>query len=337
MKLLLFGPRYHRTGQVGGVVVLFEMLLEDLDRLKIDYFVVDTNKKNYNNYLSAILYIFWYVFRLVPRASHVSLHGTAKDYVFIAPFVVWLSRIFAKPISLRKFAGSFREVYKISNPASKFLIRYVVKRASVNFFETRYLVDFFSVFNPNTFWMPNARSRSAMQRIDRPFGGRFVFLGHVRREKGILELIEAANQLPDEYSVDIYGQMVDPGLEEQIANSRANYKGMLKPDEVAKVLADYDVLVLPTFWSGEGYPGVIIEAFSVGIPVVTTALEGIKEIVAHGKNGFLIEPKNAEHLVKAMLAFNNENYRQFTVSAKRSFEQFECKSVTKIFLWESLL
>lgn len=328
-RLLFFGPRYHKSGQVGGIVVSFEMLLGELDKMDVDYIAIDTNKRNYNNRLMAMVKILWYAARLIPKASHISLHGTAKDYVYIAPSVVCLSKLCGKSVSLRKFAGSFREVYADASSMSKFLIRYVLRNASVNFFQTRYLVDFFSDFNPNTFWLPTARPRSKMHRGTEPFGARFIFLGHVSREKGILELIEAADRLPDNYRVDIFGHLVEENLEANIAASKTTYKGWLAPHEVSEVLIGYDVLVLPTFWKGEGYPGVIIEAFSVGIPVVATALEGIKEIVVHGENGLLVEPKNVDQLVEAIQSFSKENYPKFTMNAKKSFEQFDSAVVTR--------
>ena len=43
--LLLLGPRYHKSGQFGGIVVSFEMLLSELGRMNVDYAVLDTNKK----------------------------------------------------------------------------------------------------------------------------------------------------------------------------------------------------------------------------------------------------------------------------------------------------
>ncbi|WP_404363741.1 glycosyltransferase family 4 protein [Marinobacter sp.] len=331
-KFLLFGPRYHKSSQPGGIVVSFELLLKDLEVRGVDCIVIDTNKNNYRSSVIAMIKILWNAAKLIPKSSHVSLHGTAKDYVFIAPFVVWWARVFGKSVSLRKFAGSFREVYRSSGAVSRLLIRYALKNASVNFFQTHYLVGFFSRFNPNTFWMPTSRPRPVMQRVERPFGKRFIFLGHVRWEKGILELIEAANQLPDEYQVDIYGQMVNPELEERIAHSKACYKGVLKQENVVETLAHYDVLVLPSFWSGEGYPGVIIEAFSVGLPIVATPLDGIKEIVTHGENGLLVDPKKKGQLEDAMRSFTVKGYAVFSEKAKASFEQFDSSVVTKMFL-----
>ncbi|MGM0608816.1 MAG: glycosyltransferase, partial [Candidatus Muiribacteriota bacterium] len=148
-------------------------------------------------------------------------------------------------------------------------------------------------------------------------------------EKGVLELVEAANKLGGEYTVDFYGSVVEESLVEKINSANATYKGLLKPEDVTKRLAQYDVLVLPTFWSGEGYPGVIIEAFSVGLPVVATTLDGIKEIVDDGKSGILVPPKDVDALAHAMQSFDEKNYESFSKEALRGFEKFDSEKVTK--------
>ncbi len=329
MKLLLIGPRYHSSGKLGGVVVLFELLIKELQNQGIEVITIDMNKNNYRNVVSAVFCIYFSFLRYLPRISHVSFHGTAGNYIFVALFVVFVSRLFRKKVSLRKFAGSFREVYENANWLSQWLIRHSLKNATVLFFETKYLVQYFSKFNPNTYWLPNYRPRPQVKKTTRSYNKKFVFLGHVKKEKGVLELLDAADHLGTEYQVDIYGTMVEP-LEEKIANSKAEYRGVIEPENVPKVLSEYDVLVLPSF--REGYPGVIIEAFSVGIPVVATSLGGIKEMVEHGKSGILVKQKNVEDLVTAMQKFNTFNYSFYSTHALKSFEKYESQNVTRFFL-----
>jgi glycosyltransferase involved in cell wall biosynthesis len=332
VKLLVLGPRFHRNGHSGGgVVVLFELFLEELRGNNVDFRVIDTNKKNYESRILSFLFIFFIFFRNVFGVTHVTLHGTANDYKYIAPLVVFIANLLKKKVSLRKFAGNFNEVYSGLGFLSKKLVGYALRSSDVNFFETKYLVADFSLLNQKTYLFPNVRKSSTIFRQG-PFRKRFVFLGQVCREKGVCELIEAADSLPDEYQVDIYGQIVESELEEKIRHSKAFYKGSLKPDGVIKKLADYDVLVLPTFWKGEGYPGVIIEAFCAGVPVIATSLDGIKEIVSHGKNGLLVQPKNVAELAGAMRSITMACYPEFSKNAKKSFQQFDSSIATQRFL-----
>lgn len=63
-----------------------------------------------------------------------------------------------------------------------------------------------------------------------------------------------------------------------------------------------DIFVLPTYYR-EGVPRSILEALSVGMPIVTTDTPGCRETVINGQNGFLIPPNDLEGLTKALKYF----------------------------------
>jgi glycosyltransferase involved in cell wall biosynthesis len=63
---------------------------------------------------------------------------------------------------------------------------------------------------------------------------------------------------------------------------------------------------LPTFYSGEGHPGVIVEAMIAGIPVITTAHRSIPEIVKDGFNGLLVPPLDSMGLAQAIHLLNSD-------------------------------
>ena len=122
-KILLFGPRFNKENptKVGGIIVLFEDLIKQLDSEKIEYDIVDTNKDNYPNKLFAFLLIYFQFLTMLKKYTHISIHGTAQDYLFIAPFVIFISKLFNKKTSLRKFAGNFHHFYDNYNVIFKFL------------------------------------------------------------------------------------------------------------------------------------------------------------------------------------------------------------------------
>jgi glycosyltransferase involved in cell wall biosynthesis len=69
----------------------------------------------------------------------------------------------------------------------------------------------------------------------------------------------------------------------------ASYKGFLKLDKDGyKTLSQYDCMVFPTFFPGEGYPGAILDAFLCGLPVVASDWKNNDEIISEGKTGYLI-------------------------------------------------
>lgn len=70
-------------------------------------------------------------------------------------------------------------------------------------------------------------------------------------------------------------------------------------DDVQNIMKQMDFIVLSSLW--EGLPLTPIEAFSVGKPVVATAVDGTPEVVCNGKNGLLVESRNEVQLADAII------------------------------------
>ena len=232
---------------------------------------------------------------------------------------------------MRKFAGNLDSVYKKSNFIQKMLLGYVLKGTDVNFFETKYLVDYFYPFNRKTYWFPNVRGEVMKPEMPRNFKKRFVYIGTINEEKGIDEIIEIANRLDDNYTLDLYGPIIEKKYTKELfQQQKVNYKGALNPHEVLGVLDTYDILILPSH--REGYPGVIIEAFSLGIPVIATKLQGVMEMIEDGVNGLLIDIKNAQQLKSAIESIDKQAYDLLSQNALKSYLYFNSQEQTSLFL-----
>ncbi len=321
-KIILLGPLNNKDDKTntGGIVVLFSNLLMQCVKNNIKYHVIDTNKNNYSNKLTAFLSIWFQLLMNLKKFEYVSLHGTAKDYLYIAPFVVFFSKLFGLHISLRKFAGNFDVLYDRSPKWKQYLVEYILRNSNVNFFETKYLVEKFRIFNQNTYWFPNVRERAGNYTLKSQFKKRFIFVGSITEEKGIKELLEVSNLLDESYEIDIYGKLGEDMIHLKFDNYRAVYKGSFVNTDVLKTMSKYDVLVLPSY--REGYPGVLIEAISIGLPIVATNLQGIKEMVNNDMS-VLIDPKNIAQLKNAIEYFNESNYGLMSLAALKVFKQFD--------------
>lgn len=323
--LLNIGPRTFKKhdGRTGGIVVLFERWLTYCAQHNSATATIDTNKHNYPNRLLAYVVIVWQLLRKSGGAQVLFLHGTINDYVWLAPVVLFISHLQGKKVVLRKFAGNFADYYQNSGHLRRFCIRQVLHRADLLFWETKALVTFGQGFNSRSYWFPNVRQRPCTLRpANQPYRKRFVYLSRVEREKGLPQLIEAFEQLGGEYTLDVYGPLA--GLvTADINRSNIRYRGIVPPDKVSYTLARYDVLVLPTLWRTEGYPGIIIEAFGVGLPVIASAIGGIPEIVDNGISGLLIAPGQSESIQVAVRHFTSDNYPQFSRRALASFDTFD--------------
>ncbi len=141
------------------------------------------------------------------------------------------------------------------------------------------------------------------ERPKRTFSGRCIFIGQVKAEKGIFDIIEALRSRKD-LSCDFYGQIIsrdnDKFFNEIDSCPNCHYRGTLSNEEILGALDRHDVLLLPTYHQGEGYPAVILEAFAAGVPVITTEWKAIPELVKDGKRGILIPPSSPAHITEAL-------------------------------------
>ena len=332
MKIMLMGPRINRKDPLltSGTITLFEELIDQLKKNNIEFIVIDTNKKNYYNFIFAYLSIFIQMWYKQKGCSHISIHSS-KDYMLLGLFVIFFGKFFHKRTSIRKFAGDAQKIYLESKGIKKYLLQFIYMHTDTLFFEIKYLVEFFSKINKNTFWFPNVRNRVLIPQLPRSFDKKFVFISAVRHEKGIDEILEASKQFDSSYIIDIYGPIMEVKYtKEYFENFNVSYKGALEANAVLQKLNEYDVLLLPSY--KEGYPGIIIEAYSLGIPVVTTSLQGIKEIVENHKTGVLVESKNIEELISAMRYVNEENYVLMSRNSYAKFDEFKSEIQTKLFL-----
>ncbi|GHV98051.1 hypothetical protein lacNasYZ03_18090 [Lactobacillus nasalidis] len=75
--------------------------------------------------------------------------------------------------------------------------------------------------------------------------------------------------------------------------------------DVQNLMSQLDLVVLSSLW--EGLPLTPIEAFSVGVPVVGTAVDGTPEEIQDGYNGYLAKPKDSEDLAEKVITAIDQN------------------------------
>lgn len=138
----------------------------------------------------------------------------------------------------------------------------------------------------------------------------FVFVARLIREKGADLFMDAAQKLKTEFpkaefhiigNIDNSPSSISPNrLSELNERKIITYHGFKK--NVENYLTNSDVFVLPTYYR-EGIPRSILEALSIGMPVITTNTPGCKETVLRNENGILIEPKQLNELIMGIRFF----------------------------------
>lgn len=142
---------------------------------------------------------------------------------------------------------------------------------------------------------------------------RFVFLSRIIPEKGCNTIINAVKMLNethrDKFSVDFWGPF-ECSYEKEFFGQietldNVEYKGFLdlRNQKNYDVLAAYDAMLFPTYWPGEGFPGIVIDAFVAGLPVIATDWSQNADIIKHGRTGVILKENSPEALRDAMLSF----------------------------------
>ena len=126
-----------------------------------------------------------------------------------------------------------------------------------------------------------------------------LFAARTTAHKGLAEFVEAALGLGDGFLSVVAGggQMLNHRAEEGRQGDRLRYAGPQDRAGVVRHMCAADVLVLPSYQ--EGLPTVLVEAGSLGLPVIATAVDGTPELLS-GDAGLLIAPREPDAIVAAV-------------------------------------
>lgn len=134
----------------------------------------------------------------------------------------------------------------------------------------------------------------------------FVFISRIMQEKGIDQYLEAAEFITKKYpetKFHVRGfceEEYEDILEDYHNRGVIVYHGMIS--DVREILKITHCTVHPTYYP-EGLSNVLLESAASGRPIITTNRSGTREVIEDYVNGFLIEEKNTEDLVKKLEKF----------------------------------
>lgn len=155
-------------------------------------------------------------------------------------------------------------------------------------------------------------------------GQDILFVGRLAAVKGVPVLLEAIADLHKTFKdsrVTLIGDGPDrAALEAQARGLPVEFLGYKSQAEVAEALARTDLFVLPSF--AEGVPVVLMEAMASGVPVVTTQIAGVPELVRDHHAGLLVPPGDSAALSRAIatLLANPEARAKFGAEGRAKIE-----------------
>lgn len=131
-----------------------------------------------------------------------------------------------------------------------------------------------------------------------------LFVGHVVRSKGCIEILKLAEKLP-KLKFKLIGYISDEIRKLPIPRN-VEFVGEIPKESVISQMLLADVLLFPTYT--EGFPNVILEAMACGLPIIATPVGAIPDMI-EDSGGVLVEVGDINGMIKAINTLQDKNFR----------------------------
>ena len=273
----------------------------------------------------------------LPKPDLIHVHILTR----LGIIALWQKMVHGTPYIITEHWSRYLPGNDFSGFFRKWATKIVVRNASVVTTVTENLANAMQshgLMNPNYMTLPNVVDTNLFQI--KPHENTIPKIIHIScfedKSKNISGLLEALKILKDQniaYQAVLIGDGMDFEAMKQKAaylqlNDRVTFTGMLQGQELADELASGDFLVISSNY--ENMPVVILEAFACGLPVASTDVGGIAEIVDNS-NGLLIPPRETDllaEIIQTMLTL----YKDYDANTLRDIiiKKFSNEAVGKL-------
>lgn len=321
-KFYLIGNAGGKAHNLDGQTVKTQMMIQLMSDLKLDFQYYDTEDFAENRWS------IFEMFRNVCRVDKLIYLPAQRNLLLIFPLIFVLSKLFHTKIYYFVIGGWLAEYLK-AKPLHRWMLKHIERVCTEtdllkNRLQTEYGFDNVIRFD-NYRYFDNSFIENHQEGTLK-----VVFCARVERIKGIETLLQMAQffheKYPNQVSLDVYGKIPSSESEwKDIIQSCPNveYKGVLKPEEIASTLSKYDVSVLPTKYTGEGLPGTVIDAFVAGIPIIITEWQYAHEFIRDGVSGFVIPFGDCLDSLKDKVVYLLEHENELSQMKRAAFESRE--------------
>jgi len=131
------------------------------------------------------------------------------------------------------------------------------------------------------------------------------FVGHVRKEKGVFEILHVANYYPN-IKFYLAGPVADE-IKTMTIPKNIFLLGSISKTDIIALLDKSDIFLFPTY--SEGFSNALLEAMARGVPIITTTVGANKDMIEE-MGGILVEKNNVSDIKKAIDELFNTNKRR---------------------------
>jgi glycosyltransferase involved in cell wall biosynthesis len=260
-------------------------------------------------FLRALARLIWNLLTINVALVHV--HTGAPWSFLRKSVVVCVARLFRKRVILHIHASRFEEWWLPDSRIRAAHIGFILRRCSLVIvlcrdweqkLRRRYPAVRIRVL-PN----PSSVSTTPASRASRQGIFTVLFLGFLIPSKGVRDLLAVAQKMASENLCETRMVVAGKGpLQQEIVDfvrekdlgPWVQFVGWVTGPEKARLLSSASLLFLPSYH--EGMPMAILEAMSYGLPILSTRIAGIPDLVQEGRNGYLCEPGDVEGYLRVI-------------------------------------
>lgn len=247
---------------------------------------------------------------ILKRIAILHLHTAEYGSVLRKGLLGYLGKALGIPVVLHMHGAKFTTMWDTASPRRKAAILGVLRRADalvvLGQFWKQYLIGELGQPAEKVHVVPNGVPDPGIEPPQRKTSNdpTILFAGQVGHRKGVGDLLEALAQpkvktLPWELviagsgEIDLYRKEAERlGIAD-----RVRFLGRVELSEVSRLMRTAQIFVLPSYQ--EGLPMAIIEAMANALPVITTPIGAIPEMISDGDTGLLAPPGDLEALSNA--------------------------------------
>jgi glycosyltransferase involved in cell wall biosynthesis len=320
IQILMLGESLDRSG---GIVSVEKLILKYAPtEIEINHLATLPNGSTIRKILVFVRALGSLCWRLSTKEIDlVYIHVSERGSAFRQAVTATISWIFRKPVILHSHSADFHVFYANLTPMIRRGLSWVFGN-STRFIVLSHSWKKFYVENlglkpdrvivlPNPVKFPSKiPQRINSEKII------FLFLGKIGERKGAFDLISAFDAIPSERRQNVEliiagdgeGQRARDLIKKLDLSQYIKILDWVNEQQRDELLEKANIFILPSY--NEGLPMALLEAMSWGLPVITTPVGGIPELVISDKNGLLINPGEVEQLSAAMQSLiENETLR----------------------------
>lgn len=229
----------------------------------------------------------------------VTIHGLEYEFLPKA-YSIW-ERIYMR-IVIKKSCQWADKIISVSNNTKRDLIKlYKIPSKKIVVIYEGYFFRDIKKGNKD-------KRKSVLEKYQLENAKYLLFLGRIEERKNLIRIVEAFEILKNKYGVPHklllagglgYGyDNIVKYIESSVYRNDIYLAGFVEDEDKQEILKNADVFLFPTLYEGFGLP--IIEAQSLGVPIVASDNSSIPEIIGAKIKPWLVDPKNSEEIAEAV-------------------------------------